>query len=178
MGNFGAFLFDSVKDEHTKSWEVFIVEKNIFWTLHNVQMSEISVFWHILSRFSRFKRFEIFRLRQNFVTYSHLTQENIYSSLKQAKSFRSAFHPIKFYRGPLLRVCGIGCWKSNHSLSARVSPWKNPFRHRNAMSWVTSNLASTAPKTAFQSINPIARKRLPLVVAPVRRPPYRRLAWC
>ena len=83
--------------------------KKVFLNLAQRANVEISVFGTFLSRFLRFKRFEIFRLRQNFANYSHLTQENIYSSLKQAKSFRSAFHPIKFYRGPLLRVCGTGC---------------------------------------------------------------------
>ena len=150
-------LIPTVQYGHTKSCEMFILEKSIFWTLDNMgcrKFQFLSISW----RFSPLERLEIFRLRQNFMNYPRLTLENIYSSAEQAKSFRFAFHPDKFYREPCSRVYGTSCWRSNYSLLDRVSPWKESFPPPTSNGLSDNKLCYDSPRTAFPNINPVAHK--------------------
>ena len=63
------FLFDLAKDEHSKSCEMFILEKITFLTLTDMQFSEVSIFGTFYCDFPPFKRLEAFQLIQNFVNY-------------------------------------------------------------------------------------------------------------
>ena len=141
------------------SCEIFILEINNFLCLDkhaNFGCFSYLVYFFVLFAFWTTKSVSVASAYRELPTF--LTHEDIYSSSKWARYFRSALHPDQFYRGPFSWLCGAACWRWNHSLLVNVSLWYNHFRHRNEMAWVTSGFTETAPGSASQIINPVTRK--------------------
>ena len=123
----------------------------------NMQIWEVFVFANFIAIFA-FWTIRNFSFSSEFRELPTLdSRENIYSSAKQLNPFGLPSILINF-------IENHSCESAARHVEDRTTLFllafllkKNHFRPRKAMAWVTSSFATTAPKTAFSSINPFAR---------------------